>query len=217
MFSLTKRPENTISIDGYTYKVNLSFNRVLKVFEIIADESLGEEEKTIESFELLVVDDKLKDIPLDEKAVLIQELMSEITKKPYGNIEIPKGGVDEQNQVSNSPNFDFKQDAGAILASFFQQYGLDLTKEYDRMSWEVFISLFDNLNGDTPIQQIRSYREDDLTGYQDDPKGMAAAVERQQYYKLDILKNQENQTEYNPANGISNIFESYISKDKEGG
>lgn len=217
MFSLTKRQEDTISIDGNIYKVNLSFNRVIKVFEIIADDSLGEDEKTAESFSLLVVDDKLKDIPLDEKAVLIQELMNEITKKPYGNIERPTGGGNEQNQVSNPPNFDFKQDAGAILASFFQQYGLDLTKEYDRMNWEVFISLFDNLNGDTPIQQIRSYREDDLTGYQDDPKGMAAAIERQQYYKLDILKEQETQTEYNPANGISNIFESYINNEKEGG
>lgn len=217
MFSLTRRPENTISIDGEIYKVNLSFNRVLKVFEIIADESLGEDEKTVESFNLLVVDDKLKNIPLDEKAVLIQELMSEITKKPYGNIGRPTGGGNEQNQVSTPPNFDFKQDAGAILASFFQQYGLDLTKEYDQMSWEVFISLFDNLNGDTPIQQIRSYREDDLTGYQDDPKGMAAATERQQYYRLDILKKQEEQPQFNPANGISNIFDSYINQEKEGG
>lgn len=217
MFSLTERPENEIVIDKKTYKVDLSFNRVLKVFEIIGDESLGEDEKTLESFSLLVVDDKLKDLPLDEKAVLIQELMSEITKKPYGNIKTPTGGGDEQNQVSTPQNFDFKQDAGAILASFFQQYGIDLSKEYDKMSWEVFIALFDNLNGDTPIQQIRAYREDDLTGYQDDPKGMAAATERQQYYKLDVVKEQESLTEYNPANNISNIFDSYINNEREGG
>ena len=55
----------------------------------------------------------------------------------------------------------------------------------DRMDWHQFKALFDNLGPDTPIQKIRQYRSDDLTGYKDNPEQAQFVSEMKSYYQLD--------------------------------
>ena len=53
---------------------------------------------------------------------------------------------------------DFEQDAGYILASFRQAYGIDLYAERGRLDWRVFIALFNGLPDDTKIREVMKIR-----------------------------------------------------------
>ena len=58
--------------------------------------------------------------------------------------------------------FDFDFDAGRIIASFQQQYGLDLTDPAVKLHWWHFLDLMAGLGDDTPMMQAVRIREAEL-------------------------------------------------------
>lgn len=65
----------------------------------------------------------------------------------------------EENQGSTARLYDLTQDAGALLASFRQAYGIDLERE--RLHWWKFRRLMFGLPPDTPFMQRVYYRAAD--------------------------------------------------------
>lgn len=51
----------------------------------------------------------------------------------------------------------FEQDDAFIYSAFFEQYGLDLTKEYD-LHWWRFRALFQGIGEDTAFSKVMGYR-----------------------------------------------------------
>lgn len=66
--------------------------------------------------------------------------------------------------ASNVPAFDYRCDAGYIVAAFQQAYGIDLTRE--KMHWFRFRALFAALPEDTLMAKIMSWRTMDLSEYE---------------------------------------------------
>lgn len=184
MFSFTKRPETTFKLFNNEYRINLAFNVVIEAFGVL-DSELTDEEKIEKCFDLLVIDA----LPVDKlsiKSDVISNVFSYINEHPYGNdTEDYDGNNDTESGKNNVADFDYEQDAGAIYASFLNFYHIDLNQMIDRMHWDQFKALFDNLGSETPIQKIRQYRSDDLTGYKDDPERAQFVSEMKSYYQLD--------------------------------
>lgn len=186
MFSFTKRPEQTIDLAGHIYHVNLAFNRVIKAFGVLDDETLSDVDKINQCFNLFSVDLQTND--LATKGSIVANLFTYINETPYGNFEDNDVSDIENEPIQNIADYDFEQDAAAIYASFMSDYRIDLNNEIDRMHWDTFKALFDNLGEKTPINRIRQIRNDDLSSYKDNAQQAGLIAEAQMYYQLDKNK-----------------------------
>ena len=200
MFSFTKRPEQTIDLAGHIYHVNLAFNRVIKAFGVLDDETLSDVDKINQCFNLFSVDFQTDD--LATKGSIIANLFTYINAMPYGNFDDEDTPAAEGEPTESIADYDFEQDAAAIYASFMCDYHIDLNNELDRMHWDTFKALFDNLGEKTPINRIRQIRNDDLSNYKDNAQQAGLIAEAQMYYQLD-----KNKADDTFSGNASNIFD----------
>jgi hypothetical protein len=76
------------------------------------------------------------------------------------------GGIENDEKTSSGQrSFDFCEDSGKIVASFWQDYKIDLTDKNLSLHWFVFLELFKGLKLDTFIRRVISIRtEKENTG-----------------------------------------------------
>ena len=140
------RPE--VWFKGRRYKLNLSYDTVLLVQQLYGDERLDNGDKITQALKLMVkIRFKVWLLGDIDRAKLLEE----ITKKHIA----PTRRV----QSAGGPKLmDFRYDGGYIYSSFQQAYGLDLTAECGRMSWQKFIDLLDGLPDKTKIKEVMRIR-----------------------------------------------------------
>ncbi|MCM6766447.1 Gp15 family bacteriophage protein, partial [Weissella paramesenteroides] len=112
------------------------------------DETLSDVDKINQCFNLFSVDLQTND--LATKGSIVANLFTYINATPYGNFEDGDASDTENEPIQNIADYDFEQDAAAIYASFMSDYHIDLNNEIDRMHWDTFKALFDNLGEKTP-------------------------------------------------------------------
>ncbi|WP_025188459.1 Gp15 family bacteriophage protein [Enterococcus faecalis] len=136
------------------YPLNLAFDRVLDVFDVLSDDGMNLPDKVETCIKILVGDVGLDII---SQFVMFRELYdtylvfgkkSEVVTDELGNV-MPMKPV--------SKDMDIVLDAKYIYASF-RQIGINLFEEQGRLSWEEFQVLLETLPDDTPIQKIKSIR-----------------------------------------------------------
>ncbi len=155
---LQYRLDETIEIAGVIYQINLTFDTVLRLFDLLKDPDLSEAEKIIFGLQLLLGVSFLYDIETQNEIFLSVLEAFGIWKRPElrydvnGNILKPKvKDVAEQH-------FSFNYDADNIYAAFYQTYQIDLFEEQGKMRWEKFNALFGGLPDETRFRQIVSIR-----------------------------------------------------------
>lgn len=211
MLSLTRSPTTQLEWKGKKYEVNLAFDHVLLFLEMQEDPDLSDLGKFQQTFKLFFGKQKLPNDPdFFEKAMEV--LSKEITDSPYGTtVKNDDGGVETTKQ------FDYKRDAGAIYASFFDQYGIDLNKERGKMHWSIFKALFDGLGPKTYFQRILSIRQEDASKIKD-PTAKNELVQAQNYYAVDGAKTEEQlEQESLNSDSLSRLFDSLLEQAKKGG
>ena len=119
----------------------------------------------------------------------IDEITGYISKSAYGNDPVESDVV--SSEVNTQKLFSYTQDAGAIYASFKQQYNIDLIVEQGKMHWDVFKALFDGLDENTYFRRILDIRRKNVSDLQG--KELTSATEAQNYYELDENKTVEAQ------------------------
>ena len=134
-----------VEVGGVKYRLKPYFDNVLKVYALQKESELSEVDKLDLSLELLVKD-KLKIMPAQNKVELLNAIYDALMEKP-------KAATD-----GKAPAFDFIQDAGFIYASFLMDYGLDLYEEQERLHWWKFYQLFVGLSDRTKIVQVMQIR-----------------------------------------------------------
>lgn len=185
MLSLTDDPHLKISYKGVDYPVDFAFDTVINYFNLIEDEELTNQDKIEGAVDLFFGNCKnrpsLDDINFYYFA--IKAINREINDYPYGKNE--KSGT-SSNYVKY---VDYQKDAGAIYAGFYQQYGIDLTKERGKLQWSQFHALFDGLSDKTQIQKIIKIRQKSLSDLDKDDIGEWQSAKA--YYALEDLNNAE--------------------------
>lgn len=142
---LTERFIDEIEFQGQKFKLNLAFDNVLRVAELLSDETFDEIEKLEILFEMLVKNAYELELSIFEISQFIGFLFDEILfpKKPEN------GG---------KSYFDFEQDAAFIYASFLQDYKIDLFEMQGKLHWQKFLALLDSLSDDTKFKEVVAIR-----------------------------------------------------------
>ena len=186
MLSLTEGLDNTIETKIGLLKVNLSFNNVLKWYEILDKDDIILTEKFRVGWNLFLGADTLSFNDLEDYEVSADALKSitdYISEDPYQKVS-KDDDYDELDQSNIEPTkwFSYQQDAEAIYASFLFDYNIDLLDSIDKLRWEKFRALFNNLSSKSPLMRIIDIRQTDTSEYEG--KALSDLVQAQQYYSL---------------------------------
>lgn len=177
MLSLAYSLTDTVEIDGKEYEIDLSFDNVLRLIDMLNDEELDDIVQIETGLYMLLGIDLDYDIEQKEK------IFYEIFKSTIDSEEEKQKLDIEGNPMPNVENkeekvFSLKQDADYIFASFYQDYGIDLIEMQGKMHWDKFKALLGGLKGDTKLKEVLEIRTMEL------PKGKGTSKERSRIKKL---------------------------------
>jgi hypothetical protein len=139
--------------EGTEFQIDLAYDNVLDVFDVLADNNLIEQEKAEICLKLLL-DEQVYEPTIDLWNYIFENFIKVEDKKPIqrdleGNILPPK-------KDENFINLD--KDAEYIYSSFKQAYGIDLYEEQGKMHWNKFQALLNGLPSDTKMQEVIQIR-----------------------------------------------------------
>ncbi|MDT2781385.1 Gp15 family bacteriophage protein [Vagococcus fluvialis] len=139
------------------YQLDLSFNRVLDVLEVIERKDILEAHKLPIIMSILIGNSDLEYSELLKLWELIRDTHINLADKKHivkdlqGNV-MPNIEEDDSEKV-----LDIQQDAKYIYASF-RQIGINLFAEQNKMHWSEFQALLESLPDDTIMQKIIQIR-----------------------------------------------------------
>jgi len=168
---------DSIQVNGKEYAVNMAFDNILHILEMLKDDRLSDGVKVLTGLNMLF--EELPDLPFEELIVVWGEAFNallgqeqEIEYDLKGN-PMPKRSKEEKKKV-----FDFSQDSDYIFSSFMQDYGINLFKEQGELHWYEFNSLLNGLSENTKLRKVIEIRQAPF------PKGSENAKKREELRKL---------------------------------
>ena len=178
MFTLSDRLEDEIEVGGETYRLNLSFDTVLRFFDLMNDDHFLNVDKIEIAFRMFVDSDDGHDFETKYKAVetIVNRFILDEEEPGETGEEQPDDG--EQAPGTSRKYYDLKKDAQFIYASFMQEYGIDLIDMQGKLRWEKFKALLVGLRDKTKFREIIGIRTMEL------PKGKGMEEERRRIRKL---------------------------------
>lgn len=210
MLSLTHSPVTQFAYKDKIYDIDLAFDTVLLYMQLQEDQDIKPETKWLQSLKLFF---GKQELPSDPNFYLksFELIQKVITDTPYGVKDQEERGVEATKQ------FDYVRDAGAIYASFFDQYGIDLNRERGKMHWDTFKALLDGLGPNTYFQRILAIRREDSSKIED-PTAKQDLLDAQNYYAVDGSKTAaELQAQALNSDSLSGLFDSLLSSAQKGG
>ncbi len=175
MIPLTHKIKQEIELNGVTYPLDLSYNNVLSVFEVLEDTELTSVQ-SIETALFLLLGEGFE-LSMGEREELLKKVFKEYIGDQTQFIETDLKG-NPMPVKDEEPAYSFWYDGAYIYAAFMQSYGIDLIEQQGVMSWSSFKALFGGLSEDTVFRKIVSIRTREL------PTGKGAEEERKELTKL---------------------------------
>ncbi|MDN6256448.1 MAG: bacteriophage Gp15 family protein [Tetragenococcus halophilus] len=209
MFSLIDDLEHTLSIDSKEYQFDMSFDVVLRFYELLEDDNLKGFEKVNLAFDMFYIDDPKVEFTYEQRSQAIEDIVDYLQQMPYGNEE-----SENQSDTFSEPDklYSYTQDAGAIYSSFLMDYGIDLFKKRGRMHYLTFRSLLHGLSEKTQFERILSIRARPTTGLEGDQ--LTNLLDLKRYYALDSEKTVDQLD--NQMGDIFSMLATRAQKGKEG-
>lgn len=149
----------SIEFDGTELPIDLTFDNVLDVFDVLEDVDLFPEEKVNTCLELLISDfEKIFQGSSEQQFLLFNHILENyISVDSSETIETDRLGNPMPNAVKEKKTISLVHDAKYIYASF-RQIGINLFEEQGRMTWEEFQALLESLPDDTILARIIQIR-----------------------------------------------------------
>ncbi|MDQ6112808.1 Gp15 family bacteriophage protein [Enterococcus gallinarum] len=146
-----------IEFEGVVYPLDLSFDNVLDVLDVIADKSLMAWEKVDLALNLLVSETNLTFEKQMELWELILNRHIQIGSQEKVIYDLEGNPMPTPKSSDNKKSMDLVQDAKYIYASF-RQIGINLFEEQGKMQWEEFQAILESLPDDTILPKIVQIR-----------------------------------------------------------
>ena len=183
--------DDTVVIDEKTYELDMAFDNILRLFDLIQDRTIDEITK-IETGLIMLIDDSLEGYSTKEKAEIFVELfksaIGEPKKKPMVDLE---GNPMPELSEDDKKTHDIAQDAEYIYASFMHTYQIDLFEQQGKLHWKKFKALLNGLSEDSIFSRVVGIRTAELpTG-----KGMQKERERLRKLKQDFALEEDDEDE----------------------
>src|SRR5690625_1261930 len=143
--------------DNEEYDIDLSFDTVLDVYDVLDMKHLRDYEKARMCLSLLLDDqeyDRSETINLWNHIYLnyIHVESKEMANKDLPGSPVPKPKEEKERVIG------LDQDANYRYASFMQAYGINLIEQQGKMHWKQFLELLDGLPSNTRMKEIIKIR-----------------------------------------------------------
>lgn len=161
LFSLFYPLENEVKIDGEVYQLNLYFDTVLKIIDLLKNKRVSEVTKLNLCLKMLFGrDSNLVTLPIEQQNMIFNEVFDTfITKKEEKVVQYDLQGNElPEYEEDSKRNYSLKHDAEYIYASFLQAYGMDLIEQQGKLDWRKFQALLSGLPDDTKFKQVLHVR-----------------------------------------------------------
>lgn len=139
------------------YQLDLSFNRVLDVLEIIERKDILEFHKLKVMMQILIGQNDLTYKELSDLWLLIRDNHINLAEKQHVRYDLQGNPMPTDEEDESKRVLDIQQDAKYIYASF-RQIGINLFAEQNKMQWSEFQALLEALPDDTIMQKIIQIR-----------------------------------------------------------
>lgn len=172
--------KDSVKIDGVEHPLNLTFDNVLKLFDLLEDELISEARR-INTALILLTGSNFEGYTLPEKNELLYELFIEAVGEPDKQAEQSvdiAGNPMPEDETTVEKNFSIKEDGDFIYASFMSDYGIDLIEQQGKLNWHKFNALLSGLSDDSKFMRVIDIRTREL------PTGKGTEKERSQLEKL---------------------------------
>ena len=158
--------ELVLEIEGeeQIFPLLLSFDRVLKLFEMWGDEEIPEIMRPLLALKILT-GVSFDNLTVDEAMEIVRAIFEEHiqTRKVDDEVEYDLAGNVIKTTSSEEPHkrlYNLKYDGDYVFASFMQAYRIDLIEEIGKLHWKKFNALLVGLPEGTKfaeVLKIRSY------------------------------------------------------------
>lgn len=162
MFSLYYKLDDRVKIGEEEYPVNVSFDNVLKIIDMLNDKRLASGYKIQLGLQMLFgKKTPLIALPMETKGEIFNQVFNEYvnqTKESEIETDLAGNPVPTNYKKKDKEHYSFKHDAEYIYASFLQAYGIDLIEQQGKLHWFKFQALLSGLPEDTKFRQVVSIR-----------------------------------------------------------
>ncbi len=178
MFDIAYPLKETHVIDGIEHDINLSFDNVLRIIDLMNDASIDDVTQ-IETALYMLLGFEL-DCNIYEKDIIFNEIFKEVLEQgeddgPPRDLE---GNLMPVSRDDGKKNYDLKQDSSYIYASFMSDYGIDLFEQHGVLHWAKFKSLLSGLTDGSKFLRVLDIRTMEI------PNGKGTAKQAEQVRKL---------------------------------
>lgn len=181
MLDISRKLDDKLVIDDKEYFLNLSFDNVLKMFEMLRDEDIPEYVKPHFAIRMLI-SQSLEGETREEKAKSFNkafegfsvEEMSKVFKSVFeehislsdvedNHVEYDLAGNPMKTTASDDTKqrapYDIRFDGDYIYASFLQAYNMDLFDMQGKLHWRKFNALLSGLPEGTKLMEVIKIRK----------------------------------------------------------
>lgn len=166
MLDLSRKLVDELVLDDVTYPLNLSFDKVLKLFAMWSDDDIPDFTKGHLALQMLT-GAKFEQFGIEEALEIFKQVFEEhiqLAQVTEDDVEYDLAGnvMKKVSTDTGSANrlYNIKYDGDYIFASFLQAYGIDLFEQQGRLHWKKFNALLAGLPEGTKfveVVKIRSY------------------------------------------------------------
>lgn len=165
MLDLSRKLTDTLVIDDKEFPLNLSFDNVLRLFEMWRDEDVPEFVKPHFGIRILT-GETLEDFTVEEMSEVFNEVFEEhisLSTVEDNHVEYDLAGNPMKTTASNGKQeqapYDIRFDGDYIYASFLQAYGIDLFDVQGKLHWKKFNALLSGLPEGTKFMEVVKIRK----------------------------------------------------------
>ena len=165
MLDLSRKLTDKLVIDDEEFPLNLSFDNVLRLFEMWRDEDVPEFVKPHFGIRILT-GETLEDFTVEEMSEVFNEVFEEhisLSTVEDNHVEYDLAGNPMKTTASNGKQeqapYDIRYDGDYIYASFLQTYGIDLFDVQGKLHWKKFNALLSGLPEGTKFMEVVKIRK----------------------------------------------------------
>lgn len=165
MLDLSRKLTDKLVIDDEEFPLDLSFDNVLRLFEMWRDEDVPEFVKPHFGIRILT-GEALEDFTVEEMSEVFNEVFEEhisLSTVEDNHVEYDLAGNPMKTTASDKGQerapYDIRFDGDYIYASFLQAYGIDLFDVQGKLHWKKFNALLSGLPEGTKFMEVIKIRK----------------------------------------------------------
>ena len=177
MLQLAYPIDDTVEINGHEYTLDMSFDNVLRLIDMVNDKSINDKDKITTGIQMLLGVCFLHDIETQAE-IFIELFSATVGKEAENNQPVDLEGNPIPQPKNEKRNYSLKEDADFIFASFMSDYGIDLIEEQGNLHWLKFRALLGGLTEGSKFLRVLDIRTMDI------PTGKGTTKQAEQVRKL---------------------------------